>query len=248
MSLSAPLSEPLIVGYENNSIVHLTVGTPVALICRADYGDPPYMLTWTNHQEVTGETDAAPEMKTTYMGSSDGISQDNITETVGADASNQTPIDIPTKRNGHLMANTTVSVSQNDTLSTHTRLLHDTSTSLRINETKRDFESVSLNRHRPNATGWDYRSHRITERSFNETETAYENVSTTSVNAAEPTTESGYNTFARAGFTDSNYQDRATHKTTETTLDYSIASTTVIPTYILEEDRNHSMLSLSESR
>ena len=252
MALSAPLSEPLITGYENNSIVHLTVGTPIALTCRADYGDPPYVLTWTNHLEVTEETTAAIETSTTYTGSSDGISLSSDTGHIVTGANETTPIDIPPKRNGYLMANTTVSVSKNDTLSAHDALSHDTSTSLRINETMSDFETISLNRLRPNSTGWDYRSHRITERSLNETETAYKNVSTASVESVEPTTQIQYNTTAWAGFTDSKYQDRATHpiseSTTETTHDYSIASTTVIPTYILKEDTFQPVLSLFESR
>ena len=46
--LSAPPDVPLITGYNNGSTVSVHVGTAITLVCRADHGDPPYRLTWTN--------------------------------------------------------------------------------------------------------------------------------------------------------------------------------------------------------
>ena len=63
-SLSAPVTEPVIVGHENNSVIDLTVGTAIILTCRADYGDPPYVLTWTNQLELTEETTTVTETPT----------------------------------------------------------------------------------------------------------------------------------------------------------------------------------------
>ena len=63
-SLSAPVTVPVIVGHENNSIIDLTVGTAITLTCRADYGDPPYVLTWIKKLELTDETTTVTETPT----------------------------------------------------------------------------------------------------------------------------------------------------------------------------------------
>ena len=63
-SLSAPVTEPVIVGHENNSVIDLTVGTAIILTCRADYGDPPYVLTWIKNLELTEETTTVTETPT----------------------------------------------------------------------------------------------------------------------------------------------------------------------------------------
>ena len=46
--LSAPPDVPGITGCSNGSTVSAHVGTAITLVCRADHGDPPYRLTWTN--------------------------------------------------------------------------------------------------------------------------------------------------------------------------------------------------------
>ena len=46
--LTAPPDVPEITGYRNGSTVSVHVGTAITLVCRADHGDPPYRLTWTN--------------------------------------------------------------------------------------------------------------------------------------------------------------------------------------------------------
>ena len=46
--LSAPPGVPEITSYSNGSTVSVHVGTAITLVCRADHGDSPYILTWTN--------------------------------------------------------------------------------------------------------------------------------------------------------------------------------------------------------
>ena len=46
--ISAPPDMPEIVGCVNGSTLNAEVGTPFTLVCRADHGDSPFGLTWTN--------------------------------------------------------------------------------------------------------------------------------------------------------------------------------------------------------
>ena len=48
LMLSAPPDVPEITGYSNGSTESVHVGTAITLVCRADHGDPPYRLTWSN--------------------------------------------------------------------------------------------------------------------------------------------------------------------------------------------------------
>ena len=51
--LAAPPDMPEIAGFNNGSTVSVHVGTAITLVCRADHGDSPYRLTWTNgSQEI----------------------------------------------------------------------------------------------------------------------------------------------------------------------------------------------------
>ena len=48
LMLSAPPDVPEIAGYSNGSTVSIHDGTAITFVCRADHGDSPYRLTWTN--------------------------------------------------------------------------------------------------------------------------------------------------------------------------------------------------------
>ena len=86
-SLSAPLDIPVIPGHKNNSFLKVTAGTPITLTCRADYGDPPFVLSWARDTlatdlELTEETTLIKETVTinTYHKVGPGLSSDATEE------------------------------------------------------------------------------------------------------------------------------------------------------------------------
>ena len=79
MLISAPVDVPVIVDHEQNSILHVTVGTPIYLTGRADYVDPPFLLTWTNEIETKQETTAVDETTTLINVHTDESGENNYT-------------------------------------------------------------------------------------------------------------------------------------------------------------------------
>ena len=108
-SLSAPVTAPVIVSHENNSVIDLTMGTAITLTCRADYGDPPYVLTWIKKLELTDETTTVtktPTMDTAYFTANTPESTSFANETLIQDTDSSVPIN-ETTRVFETRANTT---------------------------------------------------------------------------------------------------------------------------------------------
>ena len=247
-SLSAPVTEPVIVGHENNSVIDLTVGTAITLTCKADYGDPPYVLTWTNQLEVTQETTTVTETTTISMTSTDDVKLSNVTETVEPVTTVSTSANTSIENSAYVTANTTES-----TYIANETLVQNTDTGVPINETTRIVETIWPNRTRSNTTGWDYKVHRRSVRSMNETGTSYENESTVSVDSVETTTEMLYNTTGWSDRRVSDHEDITTDTTGESTTTAAWMSdvdstTTECPTYKPEEEPFQVVNSLPGSR
>ena len=99
-SLSAPVTAPVIVSHENNSVIDLTMGTAITLTCRADYGDPPYVLTWIKKLELTDETTSViktPTMDTAYFTANTPESTSFANETLIQDTDSSVPINETTR-------------------------------------------------------------------------------------------------------------------------------------------------------
>ena len=246
-SLSAPVTEPVIVGHENNSVIDLTVGTAITLTCRADYGDPPYVLTWTNQLELTEETTTVTETPTISTTSTGDVKLSNVTEAVEFVTKLSTSANTSVEDNVYFTANTTES-----TYFANETLVQNTDTGVPINETKYIVETIWPNRTRANTTGWDNKVHRPV-RSLKETGTSYQNESTVSVDSVETTTEMLYNTTGWSDRSVSDYEDNTTDKnvqsmTTAAWITDAESTTTECPTYKPEEEPFQVVNSLPGSR
>ena len=71
--LSAPPDVPGITGCSNGSTVSAHVGTAITLVCRADHGDPPYRLTWTNGMHDIHDGTRSDKYVKNQMGNIEGI-------------------------------------------------------------------------------------------------------------------------------------------------------------------------------
>ena len=127
--ISAPVDVPVIVGQEQNSILHLTVGTPIVLTCRADYVEPPFLLTWTNEIDTKQETTAVDETTTMNIvhryesgDNNDTIGENNTTSvptlantniTVD-ERSNADTVHNQTSNGGHYFSNGSVDTNSTD--------------------------------------------------------------------------------------------------------------------------------------
>ena len=235
-------------GHENYSVIDLTVGTAITLTCRADYGDPPYVLTWTNQLELTEETTTVTETTTIRVTSTDGATLTNDAEFVESVTTETPPVNISIEDSAYFTANTTES-----TYFANETLLQNTDTSVPINETTRLVETIWPNRTRANTTGWDYKVHRHSVRSLTETGTSHENESTVSVDSVETTTEMLYNTTGWSDRSVSDHEDNITDKTVEsmTTAAWITdveSTTTECPTYKPDEEPFQVVNSLPGSR
>ena len=104
--ISAPVDVPVIVGHEQNRILHVTVGTPIVLTCRADYVVPPFLLTWTNEIETKQETTAVDETTTMNIVHTDESGENN--DTIGENNTRSVPT----------LANTNITVNESSNADT----------------------------------------------------------------------------------------------------------------------------------
>ena len=102
MLFSAPVDVPVIVGHEHNRIIHVIVGTPIVLTCRADYFEPPFLLTWTNELEIKQETTAVGETTTMNIVHTDEPGENNDRPTIGENNTTSVPT----------LANTNITVNE----------------------------------------------------------------------------------------------------------------------------------------
>ena len=108
----------MIVGHKNNSMLRLTAGTPITLSCRADYGDPPFVLTWARASWTTDMKEAPliNENVTINVSHKDGpgMSSDATEENNEAHSNGSTWTNIEPALSGYLTAGTTETSPENN--------------------------------------------------------------------------------------------------------------------------------------
>ena len=106
--ISAPVDVPVIVGQEQNRILHVTVETPIVLTCRADYVEPPFLLTWTNEIDTKQETTVVDETTTMNIVHTDEPGENNDRPTIGENNTTSVPT----------LANTNIRVNESSNADT----------------------------------------------------------------------------------------------------------------------------------
>ena len=86
----------MIAGHKNNSILRVTAGTPITLTCRADYGDPPFVLSWARETRptdlnLTDETTLIKETVTINTYHKDGPGRSSYTTEENKEAQSNAP-------------------------------------------------------------------------------------------------------------------------------------------------------------
>ena len=246
---------PVIVGHENKTTLDLMAGTPITLTCRADYGDPPFLLTWTNQLELKEETTAVDVTTAINIVSTDELELSNDT-TKEAVTQEPTSMDASTTDNEYFTTSTERSTPANTTVFGNGTWLKNSDINKRsasINETPRVNDTIWPNRTNANTTGWENESRGITMSSPSETGTTYEKASTGSVDSTETTTEMVYTSSPwSTDHTDTEYENKTTTakftNDAEWVTDYDAVSTTELPTYTPEEEPFQVINSLPGSR
>lgn len=245
---------PVIVGHENKTTLDLTAGSPITLTCRADYGDPPFLLTWTNQLELKEETTAVDVTTAINIVSTDELELSNDA-TKEAVTHELTSMDASTTDNEYFTASTERSTQANTTVFGNGTWLKNTDINKRsasINETPRVNDTIWPNRTSANTTGWENESRGIAVSLPSETGTIYEKASTGSMDSTETTTEMVYTSPWSTDHTDTEYENKTTTakftNDAEWVTDYDAVSTTELPTYTPEEEPFQVINSLPGSR
>ena len=111
----------MIAGHKNNSILRVTAGTPITLTCRADYGDPPFVLSWARETRptdlnLTDETTLIKETVTinTYHKYGPGLSSYTTEENKEAQSNGPTSANIEPADSGYFTVGTTETPTENN--------------------------------------------------------------------------------------------------------------------------------------